>query len=200
MSQDDPNVVRESTTGNPIPQGYVDPTTGTWKPLMGTTDNTIAFPLNGSLFLAPQNCLDVLKLDPDAILPTRAHIGDLGFDLYALEETHIASGELAKVRTGIACGFPQWYGALIRDRSSVATKEQVFVVAGVIDNGYTGEILVAMYNSSRQSGEAGWRKFEKGQKIAQMILVPVATILVREVLELSKTNRGANGFGSTGTK
>jgi dUTP pyrophosphatase len=90
--------------------------------------------------------LGVVRLDTNAKLPTKAHYGDLGYDLYALEDITLAPGKVTIVRTGIACNFPSGVGALLRDRSSVATKKEVFVVAGVIDQGYTGEIKVAFFN------------------------------------------------------
>lgn len=154
--------------------------------------------------------LKVLRLDPEAQLPTRAHIGDLGYDLYALEDVTLNPGEVTKVRTGIACNFPSDVGALIRDRSSVATKQQVFVVAGVIDQGYTGEIIVAFHNpiswvrsdsmgNNRQVLQSGEIKsFKKGDKIAQLVLVPITRALVQEVDTLAHTTRGDRGFGSTG--
>lgn len=150
-------------------------------------------------FLTHEVSLDVLKVHPDATLPTRAHVGDLGYDLYALEETILSPGMVTKVRTGIACAFPPGYGALVRDRSSVATKFGLVVVAGVIDNGYRGEILVAILNPIRTSGLCDLAVvLEKGQKIAQLIPFPVTNWLVREVGDLSSTARGTGGFGSTG--
>lgn len=171
-----------------------------------------------SLYIPPANALRVKRLREDATIPTKAHMGDLGFDLYALEDVTLNPGEVTKVRTGIACGFPSGYGALIRDRSSVATKKQVFVVAGVIDQGYTGEIIVAFFNPGRVellksagTSEVGWHTqgrydledngfefFQKGDKIAQMILTPVVNFPVEEVDDLAHTARGSGGFGSTG--
>lgn len=158
--------------------------------------------------------LGVVRLDKDAKLPTKAHYGDLGYDLYSLEDIELKPGQTTLVRTGIACNFPPGYGALIRDRSSVATKRQLYVVAGVIDQGYTGEIRIAFYNPGTVStavienlatGEQKTvvrdpeRSFTKGEKIAQMILFPVVTIPVEEVTELQDSSRGAGGFGSSGT-
>lgn len=156
----------------------------------------------------------IKKLHPDAQLPTVAKHGDLGYDLYCLEDIKLTPGNVTKVRTGIACNFPYGYGALIRDRSSVATKQKVFVVAGVIDNGYTGEIIVAMYNpgyivnNTKSSfgvlddrlytSLEGTVQFKKNDKIAQLILTPVIYFPVYEVDELQKTERGSDGFGSTG--
>ena len=137
--------------------------------------------------------LRIVKLDPAAILPQRAHGGDLGYDLYALKETVLPHREITLVHTGIACQFPFEYGALIRDRSSVATKLGLIVVAGVIDNGYTGEIQIALYNTRKVT-----QIVHGGQKIAQMIPVRVADFHVKEVPEIvSNDGRSTKGFGST---
>jgi dUTP pyrophosphatase len=142
------------------------------------------------------------KLDQSAIIPTRAHDTDLGYDLYVLESIVLKDNDVTKIRTGIACKLPHGYGALIRDRSSVATKKNSFVVAGVIDNGYTGELIVDMYktpyiNDSWHYGNK-LEAFNKGEKIAQLILIPIVTCPDRVVDELPTTERGEGGFGSTG--
>ena len=98
------------------------------------------------------------------------------------------------ISTGVAIQFPRGYGGLIKDRSSVATKQKLFTVAGVIDNGYVGEIKIAMNNASGET-----QSFEKGAKIAQLVLVPVTNFTVTEVDELTtRDGRGQSGFGSTG--
>lgn len=138
--------------------------------------------------------LKVMKIVSTAKLPEKAHAGDLGYDLYAQEPIAIFPGEVKLVSTGISVQFPEGYGALLRDRSSVATKQYLFVVAGVIDNGYTGEIKIALYN-----GGGDVAKLQEGTKIAQMILIPTVNFDVVEVNEIvSSDQRGANGFGSTG--
>jgi len=140
--------------------------------------------------------LKVLRLSNTAILPSKAYSGDLGYDLYNdVSTVWIPAGGTRLISTGISCGFPEGFGALIRDRSSVATKRGLFVVAGVIDNGYTGEIKIALYNStSRQE------MVDSGEKIAQMILVETQSFVVEEVTELvSSDDRMGNGFGSTGS-
>lgn len=138
--------------------------------------------------------LKVKLLRENAILPTKAHKGDLGFDLYAAEQITIWGQQTKLVHTGIAIEFPEGYGALIRDRSSVAVTHGLFVVAGVIDNGYIGEIKIAMFNSRE-----GYNIIQPGEKIAQLILVPVVDCPVKEVDEvMSADQRGVNGFGSTG--
>ena len=138
--------------------------------------------------------MKIKKLFGNAILPTKAHAGDLGYDLYAQAPMIIYPGEVGLVSTGISVQFPEGYGALLRDRSSVATKQYLFVVAGVIDNGYTGEIKIALYNGGRDV--AG---IVEGSKIAQMILIPTVNFDVEEVTETTSVDgRGSNGFGSTG--
>jgi deoxyuridine 5'-triphosphate nucleotidohydrolase len=139
--------------------------------------------------------MKVKKLTPDAILPNKAHAGDLGYDLYAAEQVTIWSGQTKLIGTGISVQFPQGYGGLIRDRSSVATKRNMFVIAGVIDNGYTGEIKIALHNL-----DDGYQTIYIGDKIAQLILIPTVDFAVEEVLDVqSLDGRGEKGFGSTGT-
>jgi dUTP pyrophosphatase len=139
--------------------------------------------------------MKVKKLLKYAGLPQKAHAGDLGYDLFAAEYATIQRGETKLISTGIAIQLPEGYGAIIRDRSSVATKRNLFVVAGVIDNGYTGEIKVALYSTSDK-----FEQIREGDKIAQLILIPTVDFKVEEVSELeSLDGRGEKGFGSTGT-
>jgi dUTP pyrophosphatase len=142
--------------------------------------------------------LRVKRLDPSARLPAVAHPGeDLGYDLFALEATALAPRATVKVRTGIAVeardpatGAP--LGLLVRDRSSMAARG-LATTGGVIDAGYRGEILVLMTNL----GDAEMT-LAAGEKIAQMIPVPVLTGLVLEVENLEGSERAAKGFGSSG--
>ena len=142
--------------------------------------------------------LRVKLLANDARSPVVAHPGeDLGYDLFALEGAVLAVGATVRVRTGIAVeardpatGAP--LGLLVRDRSSMASRG-VVTTGGVIDAGYRGEILVLMTNL----GEAVI-ELNPGEKIAQMIPVPVLTGLVQEVESLEGSARAAKGFGSTG--
>ena len=139
--------------------------------------------------------MKVKRLSENSVLPTKAHAGDLGYDLYASEEVVLMAGQTKLVPTGIAIQFPEGYGGLLRDRSSVATKRNLFVVAGVIDNGYIGEIMIALHNSTD-----GYERIMVGEKIAQLILTPTVNFTVEEVDELvSADERGTGGFGSTGT-
>jgi len=139
--------------------------------------------------------MKVKRLSEVAVLPQKAHVGDLGYDLFASEEITVWAGQTKLIPTGIAIQFPEGYGGLLRDRSSVATKRNLFVVAGVIDNGYIGEILIALHNSTD-----GFERISVGEKIAQLILIPTVNFSVEEVTDIiSADARGIGGFGSTGT-
>jgi dUTP pyrophosphatase len=138
--------------------------------------------------------MQVKRLSEYARLPEKAHLGDLGYDLYASEGAAIFPSETKIVKTGIAIQFPEGYGGIIKDRSSVATKKGLFTVAGVIDNGYIGEICIALYNGTDSLIHVG-----PGEKIAQLVLIPTVDFEVEEVDEVFPTDkRGDGGFGSTG--
>ena len=138
--------------------------------------------------------MKVKKLRPDAKLPHKAHAGDLGYDLFSDEGVAIFPHETKVVKTGIAIQFPAGYGGFIKDRSSVATKKGLHTVAGVIDNGYTGEIGMALYN-----GTESVIHIAPGEKIAQLVLIHTVDFTIEEVIEtISLDGRGDNGFGSTG--
>jgi len=142
--------------------------------------------------------LRVKRLEAAARLPVVAHPGeDLGYDLFALEGASLAPGATVRVRTGIAVeardphtGRP--LGLLVRDRSSMAARG-VATTGGVIDAGYRGEILVLMTNLGETVAEIG-----AGDKIAQMIPVPVLTGVIDEVDDLEASSRAGKGFGSSG--
>jgi dUTP pyrophosphatase len=134
------------------------------------------------------------KLDSRATIPSKAHKDDLGFDLHTLESVTLEPGVVTKVRTGIAVQFPENVGGIIKDRSSVATKKEVFTVAGVIDPGYRAEIIVAFFNPNDTKIH-----FLPGDKIAQMVLQECIIVEPIEIFEFSgKTDRNLDGFGSTG--
>lgn len=138
--------------------------------------------------------MKVKRLSDNAVLPQKAHAGDLGYDLFTNQATAIFPSETKVVKTGIAIQFPEGYGAVIKDRSSVATKKGLFTVAGVIDNGYIGEICIALYN-----GTDSLVHVAPGEKIAQLVLIPTVDFEVTEVNEVvSADQRGTGGFGSTG--
>jgi dUTP pyrophosphatase len=140
----------------------------------------------------------VKRLEEGARAPVVAHPGeDLGYDLFALEVTVLAPRKTSRVRTGIAVearnpatGAP--LGLLVRDRSSMAARG-IATTGGVIDAGYRGEILVLMTNLGEAAVE-----LKAGEKIAQMIPVPVLTGPVQEVESLEGSARAGKGFGSSG--
>jgi len=142
--------------------------------------------------------LRVKLLDPAARMPVVAHPGeDLGYDLFALDGALLAPSATVKVRTGIAVearhpgsGVP--LGLLVRDRSSMAAKG-IATTGGVIDAGYRGEILILMTNLGETAIE-----LKAGEKIAQMIPVPVLTGTIEAVASLEDSARAEKGFGSTG--
>ena len=142
--------------------------------------------------------LRVKLLDPAARAPEVAHPGeDLGNDLYALEAATLSPRATVRVRTGIAveARHPATgisLGLLVRDRSSMAAKG-IATTAGVIDAGYRGEILILMTNLSQDPLE-----LRAGDKIAQMIPMPVLTGVVQTVESLEESTRAARGFGSSG--
>lgn len=137
--------------------------------------------------------MKVRLLTKTALPPQKAHAGDLGYDLFADEDTSVSPGETRIVSTGVAIQFPEGYGGFIKDRSSIATQKRLHTVAGVIDNGYTGEIRIAILNNSISSRPIG-----RGEKIAQLVLVPTVDFPVEIVDNLvSSDERGENGFGST---
>ncbi|HEY1648752.1 MAG TPA: dUTP diphosphatase [Terracidiphilus sp.] len=142
--------------------------------------------------------LRVKKLVEGARTPVVAHPGeDLGYDLFALEGARLGSRETVKVRTGIAVEARDprtgaGLGLLVRDRSSMAARG-VTTTGGVIDAGYRGEILVLMTNLGD-----GTVEIAAGEKIAQMVPVPVLTGPVQEVESLEDSARAEKGFGSSG--
>jgi len=142
--------------------------------------------------------LRVKRLEEGARLPVVAHPGeDLGYDLFALEAVVLGPRETTRVRTGIAVeardpGTGAPLGLLVRDRSSMAARG-IATTGGVIDAGYRGEILVLMTNLGETAVE-----LKAGEKIAQMIPVPVLTGGVEEVDGLEDSARAGKGFGSSG--
>ena len=141
--------------------------------------------------------LAIRRLDPGARLPTRAHDGDAGFDLYALESGTIPAGERAAVATGIAIELPERHAGLVLPRSGLAAEHGIALVnaPGLIDQGYRGEVRVLLLNTDPREDF----NYQAGARIAQLIITRVEAPDIVEVAELAETKRGADGFGSTGT-
>jgi dUTP pyrophosphatase len=136
--------------------------------------------------------LSIKKLDAEATVPTRAHPNDAGLDLYGLEDKVVAPGEGTMLRTGVAVAVPDGHVGLIADRSSLA-RRGLKTAGGVIDAGYRGELGVVAWNLS-----SGPIALKRGDRIAQLLVVPIATPAPVEVDDLGETKRGDGGFGSTG--
>ena len=139
----------------------------------------------------------VKKLNEKAILPTYGSASAAGADLYACLEAPITigPGETAWIGTGIALEVPQGCAGLVYARSSLGTKRGLAPAnkVGVVDSDYRGEIRVVLLNHGKVS-----QTVEHGERIAQFVITPVLTPVYEEVEELSNTQRGAGGFGSTG--
>jgi dUTP pyrophosphatase len=137
----------------------------------------------------------VKRLHPEAVLPKYSHdgaAGDLAADLYAVEAHEFAPGEVAQVGTGLAMELPAGFGALVEDRSGLASKG-LTTLGGVIDTGYRGEIRVILSNVGRQT-----LALNKGDRIAQLRIVRRFQAEFQEVEELASSARESKGFGSTG--
>lgn len=144
--------------------------------------------------------LKIRKVSENAVMPKRATGGSAGLDLCACIDAPITlkDGETALVPTGLAIELPSAdYGAFVFARSGLAIKHGIGLLnsVGVIDSDYRGEIKVGLIN---QINEA--YTIEPGERIAQMVIMPVSMMPVEEVDALGETDRGAGGFGSTGTK
>ena len=135
----------------------------------------------------------VKRLHPDAKLPSYAHPGDAGMDLFAVERTVVKAGERTAVKTGVSMEIPDGYVGLIWDKSGVAVKGGMKALGGVIDSGYRGEILVGIGNI----GSTDY-VFEAGHKVAQMLIQKIERPEIELADSLSDTSRGHGAFGSTG--
>jgi len=137
----------------------------------------------------------VKRLTPDAKIPKAAKTGDVAFDLYSVIDYEIKPGERYAVPTGIAVEIPSGYEGQVRPRSGLALKEGITVLntPGTIDSGYRGEVKTIMINHSDASFQ-----ITKGMRISQLAIRPVPEVTFIEVDELSDTDRGDGGFGSTG--
>ena len=137
----------------------------------------------------------VLRSDPAAQLPAYAHPGDAGMDVRSIEEVTLAPGARALVHTGLVLMLPPDAEAQVRPRSGLALKHGITVLntPGTIDAGYRGEVGVSLINLGAEPFTV-----EKGMKIAQIVVSPVAQAEIVEVASVDATDRGAGGFGSTG--
>jgi dUTP pyrophosphatase len=140
--------------------------------------------------------LRVAKLNDAAVLPSRAHEGDAGLDLYACEAAHIGPGERWGVGTGVAVEIPDAHAGLVLPRSGLAREHGISLVnsPGLIDSGYRGEIRVLLLNTD----PAETFRVAAGDRIAQLVITPIALAEPVETAALADSARGGAGFGSSG--
>jgi dUTP diphosphatase len=141
--------------------------------------------------------LEIRRTRADARVPERTYDGDAGLDLAACDAVRLGPGERALVGTGLAVAIPEGYAGFVQPRSGLAARDGIAVVnsPGLIDSGYRGEIKVVLLNTDRDRSFA----VEPGDRIAQLVVLPVPAIALREVEELPESDRGARGFGSSET-
>ncbi len=137
--------------------------------------------------------LKIKKLDTDLPTPAYGYIGDAAFDLFAKETTILKPGERKAIPTGLALEIPDGYVGLVWDKSGIGIKEGVKTLGGVVDATYRGEVLVGVVNLSEKE-----YTFERGHKVAQMIIQKKEEVQIEIVEELTETERGEGKFGSTG--
>jgi dUTP pyrophosphatase len=135
------------------------------------------------------------RLREDAVLPERAYDGDAGLDLAACERVELQPGTRAVVGTGVAVAIPEGHAGFVQPRSGLAARHGIAVVnsPGLVDSGYRGELKVVLLNTDRDEPFV----VEPGMRIAQLVVVPVATPRPVEVQELPESERGEKGFGSS---
>ena len=140
--------------------------------------------------------LRIRLLSEAARLPGHAHVGDAGLDLHASEPATLEPGERASVGTGIALEIPPGHAGLVLPRSGLAANHGIALVnsPGLIDSGYRGEVRILLVNTDRD------RRFQigTGDRIAQLVVTPIASAEPIEATQLAETGRGDGGFGSTG--
>jgi dUTP pyrophosphatase len=139
--------------------------------------------------------LGIRLLRPDAAFPARAYPGDAGLDLSSCERIELGPGERTIVSTGIAVAIPRGYAGFVQPRSGLAARHGIAVVnsPGLVDSGYRGEIKVVLLNTDRTETF----RAEPGERIAQLVVLPVPALELVELDELPVTERGARGFGSS---
>lgn len=139
--------------------------------------------------------LKINLIHEDAKMPHRANEGDAGLDIFSIEEKTIKSGESALICTGIQMELPKGTEAQIRPRSGLALKHAVTVLnsPGTIDEGYRGELKIILINHGKEKFTV-----EKHMRIAQMVIAPVLQVALEQTANLTNTDRGQGGFGSSG--
>lgn len=135
----------------------------------------------------------IKKLNPKCVVPRYALPGDAGMDLFSLEDYELKPGERKIFNSGFALEFPTGYAAIVKDKSSLPKNGGIHTMGGVFDAGYRGEYNVQLINLGQEP-----YKIEKGNKIAQLIIYPIAVAELEETENLSESARANGSFGSTG--
>lgn len=138
--------------------------------------------------------IKIKKLKENVKMPSYAHPGDVGMDLYGMETVTILPGEHVRLYHGFALEFPEGYAAIIMDKSSIS-KAGLTKMGGIFDAGFRGEYNTHLVNLSTQP-----YTIEEGDKVSQLIIFPVSIVELEEADSLSESSRGTGGFGSTGKK
>ena len=140
--------------------------------------------------------LKIQRLDKELPLPEYAYPGDAGLDLSAAASSKIEPGERVLISTGIALAIPEGYAGFVQPRSGLALKQGLTIVntPGLIDSHYRGEIKIIALNTDKQNTVS----IERGQRIAQLVILPVPLITIEECDDLDETERSTGGFGSSG--
>lgn len=133
-----------------------------------------------------------VKLDKGAIMPNRAHKADAGLDLFSPEDAVIRLKESVTIDTGVHVAIPEGYVGFVKSKSGLMVKNNI-LTDGTVDSGYTGSIKIKLFNHAYNHYTV-----LKGQKIAQLVLLPIITPEIELVDSLDETERGNGGFGSTG--
>jgi dUTP pyrophosphatase len=143
------------------------------------------------------NELPFSRVDPEAVLPERAHPGDAGLDLRSAVDVEVGPGERAMVPTGLAVAIPDGFAGLVLPRSGLASAYGLTMAnaPGLIDAGYRGEVICAVVNLDRNEAV----KIARGDRIAQLVVVAIPDLDPVWVDELPSSTRGEGGFGSTGS-
>jgi dUTP pyrophosphatase len=139
--------------------------------------------------------LPIQRLREDALVPTRAYAGDAGLDLAACERVELGPGERATVGTGLAIAIPEGYAGFVQPRSGLAARHGITIVnaPGLVDSGYRGELKVILLNTDAHEAFV----VEPGMRIAQLVVMPVPEVDPVEVDDLTESERGVRGFGSS---
>jgi dUTP pyrophosphatase len=143
--------------------------------------------------------IEVVRLDPAAVLPTQAHEWDAGYDLYSTSaKTILAPGDRSGFGTGLSVHIPEGYVGYIKPRSGLAVRHGIDVLGGVIDSGYRGEVKVLLLNTGKVDADIA-----HGERIAQLVVQPVSRVEFHDITDegaaLAESARGDGGFGSTGS-